>query len=100
MWELVDDGKTISDVGCDGGIILKDEEMTGARITLEEGSIIAKFSITCGIYGLMVHTVCAGTENEALLMYDKMKEEIEWFMKQDFDDEQNIEWCEAFVNKY
>ena len=100
VWEQVDNGSTISEVGCDGGIILKDEEIIGARITLEEGSILAKYSITCGIYGLMVHTVCAQNKEAALSKYEEMKFEVEKFLVQDYGEEEASAWCDAFVNKF
>lgn len=101
MWEPFDSGKTISEIGSEGGIILKDEEMTGARITLEVDESDGKYSITCGIYGLMVHTAFGGAQ-EASEKYTKMKQEIEWFMNQDFTDREDdmIEWCETFTSKY
>jgi len=56
MWKPYDDGITIQNRGPENGIILYDEELReGARITLEKDGC-APYAITCGIYGLMVHT--------------------------------------------
>lgn len=100
MWELFENGSTISQPGCDGGTILKDEEMIGARITLEKDSIIANYSITCGIYGLMVHTVCADNKEIAICKYEEMKIEIEKFLSEDYPEEEWSNWCDTFVCKF
>lgn len=56
-WIRFDEGKSIGQIGSEGGKILKDEENTfGARVTLEGKGDIAPFSITIGIYGVMFHT--------------------------------------------
>lgn len=53
-------------VGSEGGIVRLDEEHPdGARITLEEGGVTAPWSITCGVYGVMVHTAFFGSEADA-----------------------------------
>lgn len=50
-----------------------DEHSLGARITLERAGRIAPLSITCGVYGWMVHTRFFATEAEAASQYDRMK---------------------------
>ena len=66
MWSAFDNGLSIGNVGSERGIIVRDEEHShGARITIECDGITAPFSITCGIYGWMVHTRFFATENEA-----------------------------------
>ena len=55
-WYEYDEGRTIGTVGSEGGSIVRDEEHAGmSRITLELGGLHA-CSITCGIFGWMVHT--------------------------------------------
>ena len=54
-------------------ILLDDEHTDGARITLERGGHNAAFSITCGVYGWMVHTRFFGDEAEARREYGAMK---------------------------
>ena len=62
------------EIGTDGGTIVADDEHEhGARITLEQGGIPAPFSITCGIYGWMVHTRMFSSLDEARPAYDAMK---------------------------
>ena len=79
-WTPCDHGATIGATGSEGGIILRDEEHgMGARITIEE-SRNPPFAITCGIYGVMVHTAFAATELEAGNAYDAMKAEIEMLL--------------------
>lgn len=56
-WQPFENGRSIGEVGSEGGSIVYDEEHEdGARITLEEGGETAPWSITCGVYGWMVHT--------------------------------------------
>jgi hypothetical protein len=56
-WIEFEGGSTIGEQGSENGLTLKDEEQVrGARITLERDTRIAPFAITCGIYGWMVHT--------------------------------------------
>ena len=102
LWYAYGRGQTINTSGSDGGIILLDEEMIGARITLEKDSIIAPFSITCGIYGLMVHTAFAKNQKEALETYTAMKKEITEFMSKDtaFGGDDDYHWLEQFTAKY
>jgi hypothetical protein len=59
-------------IGSEGGIILRDELNTdGARITLERTA--ARFAITCGVYGWMVHTRFFAHEADAVSAYEEMK---------------------------
>ena len=101
MWIPFDEGKTLSCIGSENGIILKDDEETsGARITLEKNGKIAPFSITCGVYGLMCHTAFASNEKEAIEKYEEMKMEITEFMNTITSENDDIKWCEVFTNKY
>jgi hypothetical protein len=73
-WTTLDDGKSLGTRGSEGGIIRRDEQHDlGARVTLEQGGAIAPWSITCGIYGWMVHTRFFGTEEEGNREFDQMK---------------------------
>jgi len=79
-WQLYDDGKTLGGLGSENGTIRADEEYPlGARITLEEDGY-QSWSITCGIYGSMVHTACASSEVEAREKYETMKATIGQFL--------------------
>ncbi len=74
-WRGFQEGSSLGDRGSEGGIILLDEEhVEGARITLEQGGAIAPFSITCGVYGWMCHTRFFATRAEAEAEYERMKE--------------------------
>ena len=53
-----------------------EEHLLGARITLERAASIAPFSITCGIYGWMMHTRFFSSEAEAQSQYDLMKQSL------------------------
>ena len=71
-WYLFDGGRSIGQRGSEGDSILRDEEHPdGSRITLEGGG--KSFSITCGIYGWMVHTRFFSDETEAQNAFDEMK---------------------------
>ncbi len=64
--------------GSEGGYIVYDEEHEeGARITLEKDSSAAPWSITCGIYGWMVHTRFFGDRKEAENKIEPMKAAME-----------------------
>ena len=76
-WYPFEDGQTLGERGSDGGVILRDEEHSaGCRITLERDSALGPFSITCGIYGLMVHTASAGSAPEADDRYEAMRAQL------------------------
>ena len=73
-WTAFEDGKSLGERGSEGGTVRRDEEHDfGARITLEEGGSIAPWSITCGIYGWMVHTRFFGLAEEGNLEFERMK---------------------------
>ena len=73
-WASFDDGATLGQAGSEGGVVLRDEEHPlGARITLEQGGTIAPFSITCGVYGLLMHTRFFEAQAEGEREYDAMK---------------------------
>lgn len=68
-------------IGSEGGRIRVDEEHPlGARITLEEGGTIAPWSITCGVYGWMMHTVFCSSEIECRETYQGMKAGLDAIM--------------------
>lgn len=97
MWIAIDEGKTIGEEGSEGGTIIADEAYEGAcRITLEKNSE-ALYSITCGVYGLMVHTAFALSLDEACTKYEGMKHELSTVIDSECEE---IEWCESFVEKW
>jgi len=74
MWNAVDAGRTLGTTGSEGGVIVRDDEHdAGARITLEEATAIAPFAITCGVYGVMVHTRYFGERVVAERAHDEMR---------------------------
>lgn len=76
-WTACEGGSTIGRSGSEGGRIRCDEEHElGARITLEEVGN-PPFAITCGIYGVMVHTAFAADAVEADDAYAAMKADME-----------------------
>ena len=78
MWHAFAVGTSLGQQGSEHGTIIQDEEhRDGARITLERDKHIAPFSITCGIYGLFVHTAFASDESEARRKYAEMKDHID-----------------------
>jgi hypothetical protein len=107
IWTPCENGSTSGTLGSEGGVVLRDEEHeTGARITLEECGH-PPFAITCGIYGVMVHTAFAATEIEANDAYDAMKADIEMLLglwpDDDAEPEAKSRFCDAisaFANKY
>lgn len=107
-WYDYDDGYSIGTTGSDGGLILRDEEHASgeARMTLEEDGSFAPFSITCGIYGWLVHTRFFSEESEANEEFDRMKSDLDEILqslqaadRQDAIDEISEEISE-FVKKF
>jgi hypothetical protein len=60
----------------DGFVRLDEEHPLGVRVTMEEGGRTAPWSITCGLYGWMCHTVFCGSESEARSKLAAMKERL------------------------
>ena len=90
-----------SEKGSEDGWIIEDEEIPGiCRITLEEGGH-TPYAITCGVYGLMVHTAFASDYDEAMGKYEGMKQELEGCARLlDNESFENGEWCGAFIDKW
>lgn len=73
-WSVLNDGITFGQAGPEGGVVLRDEEhLLGARITLEQSGAIAPFTITCGVYVLLMHTRFFGSQADGEREYDAMK---------------------------
>lgn len=78
-WTAYASGATIGQRGSDDGLIVVDEEYSGsARITLERdcqayGKPAVPFTITCGIYGWVVHTRFFDDEDQAREQLGQMK---------------------------
>ena len=85
---------TIGTTGSEGGVILRDEEAGGCRITLER--LPDRFAITCGIAGAFVHTAFCGSES----VYDSMKQEISAFCERETTPEQEYQFYEEFAMRY
>lgn len=71
-WQPFENGKTIGLTGSENGVIILDEEVNGARITIERLGF-PPYSITCGIYGWMFHTRFFSSETEARNELEDMK---------------------------
>src|ERR1700730_4105869 len=93
IWHPFDNGNSIGKLGSENGIITRDaEHIDGARITLERDGGIAQFSITCGIYGWMVHTRYFSNEAEAQQEFDKMQVSLDEILrKAPFDDDPDLD---------
>ena len=73
-WRAFDCGNTLGERGSENGVILLDEEHpVGARITLERSGNTAPFSITCGVYGALLHARFFRDEAEAQGDFTAMK---------------------------
>ncbi len=76
-WHAFEQGKSLGQRGSENGVILRDDEYgNDARITLERDGGIAPYSITCGIYGWMVHTRFLGTKPEAEREFERMRTDL------------------------
>ncbi|MBA2964449.1 MULTISPECIES: hypothetical protein [Ramlibacter] len=81
-WISFENRTTIGQTGSESGVIVRDSEHPlGARITLEKDGSVAPYSITCGIYGCMVHTRFFSAEQEASQQFDLMAAELESILK-------------------
>ena len=99
-WILYENGSTIGKIGSENGKIICDEEYENScRITLEKTKQIP-YSITCGVYGLMCHTVFAKTELEAKEKYECMKRELKDFIDSYTQETDEVIWVESFVEKW
>jgi hypothetical protein len=73
-WSPFNGGRSLGLVGSESGVILLDDEFVGgARITMERDCKSAPFAITCGVPGWMVHTRFFPSEADAQAEYEKMK---------------------------
>ncbi|HTV81147.1 MAG TPA: hypothetical protein VME18_00745 [Acidobacteriaceae bacterium] len=73
-WCDFENGATLGSQGSESGFILLDEEyLHAARITLERATRVAPFAITCGVYGRLLHTRYFGPQARALSEYAAMK---------------------------
>jgi hypothetical protein len=108
-WRPFEDGRSLGSLGSENGTILLDEEHAdGARITIESGGRIAPFSITCGVYGWMVHTRFFSTESEARHACDEMKvglaELLHRLDRSDLDEDEALKLgggaCADFVERF
>ena len=97
MWSKFMDGETIGTVGSEGGEILIDElHDNGGRITLEKTTRL--YAITCGIFGVMVHTAIAG-EDEYMETYEAMKSELGEFLSKDTTSAEDLDFLNNFTDK-
>ena len=86
-------------VASEGGTVVRDEvHPDGARVTQERDGRTAPWSITCGIHGLMVHTVFCADEPSARATYDALKADIERILR--LPDDEMSRAVGALVEKY
>src|SRR5213593_1289417 len=75
-WYSFKNGESIGETGSESGRILRDEEHgDGARVKFEHVKD-NRFTITCGIYGWMVHTRFFESEAAAQISFDETKAEL------------------------
>ena len=97
MWKVLNE--ELNQIGLEGGKILKAEEYKEqCRITLER---FPRYdTITCGVYGEMVHTVYSDTK-ESFSMYETMKKDLQTFIDADFyDEEKRSDFYHVFINQH
>jgi len=89
-WYEFDNGKSAGHEGTEGGVIIFDEEHpAGARITLESQTRTARFAITCGVYGTLVHTRFFENEVDAHREYELMKDRLARIAAISYPDEES-----------
>jgi hypothetical protein len=101
QWIVFNDGATIGQIGSECGAIIRDfEHPLGARITLERGGSMAPYSMTCGIYGCMVHTRFFSTEAEALQEFDLMAVALDSILQSPADEDELVDLVAQFVDRF
>ena len=95
MWRSL---HTIGTVGSENGDILSDEEYKDAcRITLEKCK--KYYAITCGVYGVMVHTAFSdGCHYQE--MYEAMKKDLQEFVDKETSCDEELVFCNEFTSRY
>ena len=94
-WIKYNNGNSIGKKGSEGGKILNDQEnINGARITIEANVGNIPFAITLGIYGLIVHTEFFSEIEIATEYFKRKKNEIDRILKmfEIPEDNQDTEW--------
>lgn len=77
-WYHFNHKKTIGKRGSEEGIIVSDVEYNhAARITIEQDGITAPFSVTLGIYDVMMHTDFFSTYAQAQSYQERIMKNIE-----------------------
>lgn len=105
-WYPFQAGETLGEKGSEDGTILRDEEHPlGARITLERDARTVPFTITCGIYGCMMHTRFFRVEQNAQTGYGLMKSALSNLMEkasecEDGDYQVLLDGVHRFVETY
>lgn len=106
MWKPNDEGRSLGKSGSEGGtIILEDAHSDGALITLEmRCRDWVPFAITCGVFGLMVHTCFFLWEDDARRSYAEMKDALSTMLARlaaDPDDQDlAASLCADFVDRF
>lgn len=101
QWASFDNGATIGQIGSESGVVIRDSEHPrGARITLERAGSIAPFSITCGIYGCMVHTRFFSTKQEASHQFDLMADALSSILQLSTSDDGLLDSVDQFVGQF
>lgn len=94
-WTKYNNGKSIGMKGSECGKILNDQEnINGARITIEANTGNIPFAITFGIYGLIVHTEFFSEIEIAIEYFKKKRKEIDIILKmyEIPEEKQDTEW--------
>jgi len=100
-WSSSENGATLGQQGSEQGVVVADEEHgDGARITLERDGVGAPWAITCGVYGLLVHTRFFMSEAEARAAFDAMKEPLHKLAAWDEHDQGLGQAIENFVREF
>ncbi len=85
-WEKIENGTTIGTKGSEGGIIIIEEILDGARICLEKDGYTAPYSITMGISYLFFHTHFCSSLEKAESDYKWFKSKLEKLQNLDIKD--------------
>ena len=103
-WYFFKNGESIGQTGSESGRILRDDEhVDGARVTLEQVRN-NRFTITCGIYGWMMHTRFFDSEANGQIGFEETKDELDKIIAliptEDEANDENIRAAENAVSDF
>lgn len=85
----------------EGTVILDEDYRDLCRITVEQLAD-GSYTITCGVYGLLVHTVHAAGDEELAYILPQLENELAGYADSGVCDDEDAteDWCIAFTQSW